>query len=573
MARPQPGTFAKISRRLFFIFLLLTITVTTGSFLLRQTMINKLDGLSRQLSQSSPQSDISNLLVDLNLAENDFQQAGATGNPAELDKYKQELNGIFNRMGVVIDHYHSDNINVLPTSRKQIAQALRQKLSISQKLFDLKKGLDSLLKYTTSNALSANPTITQYQNVIIQYGRPVKPDTIVSTRVEKSKNGLFRRLKDALNNKSSVKVVTIRHNSGPVKTTRYSRKIVKPAKPVSPADLLKMAGHQYDLIAHSKQELILANLTLLTELRQVIQQLQDIDHVAYEKSRDETLRQYQLATNDLNTYTSIASVAILIFIILLIVYMRKATDAENMYRKENERAVQLAAQKSDILAIMSHEIRNKLMAINSAVFLLKKTPVLPEQEKKIASINLSSELMLGAVNNVLDTDKLERRSVEINKESSFSPLKAITECVDTLYFMAESKDIALNTKFGWQEDLLVQGDAFRLKQVLINLLSNAIKYTDKGYVDVSSDLTERANQIWLTIEVKDSGQGIPKSQQAMLFTRYYQTNTKKQGSGLGLYLCRQLVELQGGNISLESEEGKGCTIRFSIPYEVATVLI
>jgi signal transduction histidine kinase len=530
-------------------------------------MINKLDGLSRQLSESSPQSDVSNLLVDLNLAENEFQQASVTGNTAELDKYKQEMNGIFNKMALIIDHYHSDN--GLPTSRKQIAQALQQKLAVSQKLFDLKRGLDSLLKYTTSSTLSANPSVTQYQNVTIQYGRkPGKPDTVVSTKLERSKNGLLRRLKDALNNKNPVKVVTIHHRANAFKTIHYSRKIVKPSKPISPADLLKMAGHQYALIAHSKQELILANLTLLTELRQVIQELQDIDHVAYEKSRDETLQQYQLATNDLNTYTSIASAAVVIFIILLIVYMRKATAAENMYRKENERAVQLAAQKTDILAIMSHEIRNKLMAINSAIFLLKKTPVLPEQEKKIASINLSSELILGAVNNVLDTDKLERRSVEINKKSAFSPLKAITESIDTLYFMAESKEIALNIRFGWQEDQFVLGDAFRLKQILINLLSNAIKYTDKGYVNVSSELTEKDNQVWLNVEVKDSGQGIPKSQQAKLFTRYYQTDAQKHGSGLGLYLCRQLVELQGGNIKLESEEGQGCTICFSIPYEL-----
>ncbi|MGN6181099.1 MAG: sensor histidine kinase, partial [Mucilaginibacter sp.] len=122
-------------------------------------------------------------------------------------------------------------------------------------------------------------------------------------------------------------------------------------------------------------------------------------------------------------------------------------------------------------------------------------------------------------------------------------------------------------------DKLVHGDAFRLKQVVINLMSNAIKYTDKGFVNVSSMLTEKDNRVWLNVEVKDSGPGIAKSQQAKLFTRYYQTDSKKQGSGLGLYLCRQLVELQGGEIKLESEEGQGCTIRFAIPYEVEEVLI
>lgn len=567
MPRPQHGTFAKISHRLFLIFLLFTLTVTVGSFILRETMINKLDHLSSQLGQPSSQRDIDSLLVELNLAENEFQQASTTGNTTELDKYKQQLNGIFNGITHIVNRYHSDSTSALPTSSKRIALALQQKLSVSQKLFDLKKDFDTLLKVTTSSSLSANLPAPQNQTVTTQYGRrSVKPDTIVSTKVEKSKSGLFKRLKDALNNKSSVKVVTIHHRTNSFQSARYSPKTIKQPIPTNPADILKILGHQYDLINHSGQELMLANLTLLTELRQVMQQLQDIDHIAYEKSRDETLLQYQLATNYLNTYTVVASIAVLIFIILLVVYIRKATDAENLYRIENERAVQLASQKSEILAIMSHEIRNKLMAINSAVFLLKKTPVLPEQEKKIAAINLSSELILGAVNNVLDTDKLERRSVGISQKETFSPLRAITESVDTLYFMAEDKGIALNTRFGWEEDKLVRGDAFRLKQVLINLLGNAIKYTDKGYVNVSSELTEKDNHVWLNVEVKDSGPGIPKNQQAMLFTRYYQTDTKKHGSGLGLYLCRQLVELQGGNIKLESEEGKGCTVRFSIPY-------
>jgi len=568
MTQSQHGTFARISRRLFVIFLLLTLTVTVGSFILRETMINKLDRLSNQLGQPSSQRDINNLLVDLNLAENEFQQTSTTGDTIELNKYKQQLNGIFNGITHIIDHYHGDTTSALPMSRKRIALALQQKLSVSQKLFNLKKGFDSLLKVTTTSALKSKLPDAQNQNVVSRYERKsAKPDTTVSTKVVKSNGGLFKRLKDALSNKSSVKVVTIRRNSP--QSTRYSREIVKPSAPTTPSDLLKMVGHQYDLINHSGQELILANLTLLAELRQMIQQLQDIDHIAYEKSRDETLHQYQLATNSLNTYTAIASIAVLIFIILLVVYIRKVTDAENMYRIENKRAVQLAAQKSEILAIMSHEIRNKLMAINSAVYLLKKTPILPEQEKKIAAINLSSELILGAVNNVLDTDKLERRAVGISQKESFSPLKAITESVDTLYFMAEDKGIALNAGFGWEEDKFVRGDAFRLKQVLINLLGNAIKYTDKGYVNVSSNLTEKDNHIWLKVEVKDSGPGIPKNQQAMLFTRYYQTDNKKHGSGLGLYLCRQLVELQGGDISLESEEGKGCTVRFAIPYEPA----
>jgi signal transduction histidine kinase len=262
----------------------------------------------------------------------------------------------------------------------------------------------------------------------------------------------------------------------------------------------------------------------------------------------------------------VASVLVLLFIILLIVYVRKASGAERRYQLENTRAVRLAGQKSEILAIMSHEIRNKLMAINGAVFMLKKTPLLPEQDKKISSINLASSLLLETVNNVLDVSTLEQRPTEL-KIKQFSPPDAISDSVEAMRFMAENKGIELNLKLTGMAGIMVTGDGFRLKQVLINLLSNAIKYTDNGGVDLTGDMQQTDGALHLNVQVKDTGSGIPKNRQAELFTPYYQAGGQKPGTGLGLYLCRQLIRLQGGDISLESDEGLGCTVRFSIPYK------
>ncbi|WP_167459394.1 sensor histidine kinase [Pedobacter jejuensis] len=132
--------------------------------------------------------------------------------------------------------------------------------------------------------------------------------------------------------------------------------------------------------------------------------------------------------------------------------------------------------------------------------------------------------------------------------------------------MAEKKSVDLNLEFNGMIDQKVNGDSLRLKQILINLLSNAIKYTDKGHVTLSAKLDEQLNNFLLTVTVKDTGSGIPKNKQAKLFSPYYQAGGQKPGTGLGLYLCRQLVKLQGGTIDLESEEGQGCTVRFTIPY-------
>jgi len=140
--------------------------------------------------------------------------------------------------------------------------------------------------------------------------------------------------------------------------------------------------------------------------------------------------------------------------------------------------------------------------------------------------------------------------------------------------MAEKKGILLTAEFTGDESVTVVGDTFKLKQIMVNLLSNAIKYTDEGGVTVSAILHIRPEQnAELEVSIRDTGIGIPKEQQAGLFTRYYQAggSNTKPGTGLGLYLCKQLVGLQGGTISVESETGKGCLIRFTIPYAPSSV--
>lgn len=547
------GGLTGIIRKLFVIFLLFTFAVTAGSFILRHTINTKLERLSSQLRQPSQQPEISRLLVDLNLTENSFQQASSNGRADDLKKYKLQLKSIFEQMTVISSHYLPDSNRYLPQSKQQIALALQQKLDISQRLFDLHKRFDSLLNITTPASISGGVRVRQ-----LPAPSGLRADTVVSTREETAKSGLLRRLKDALNKKSAVKVLTIRQHTAGSAGADARR---------DDSRLLKQLGKQYGRLSQSNQELILANLNLLTELRHVIQQLQDIEQLAFEKSREQVLAQYQSTTRDLNTYTGVASALVLVFIILLFVYIRKASGAERRYKVENARAVRLAGQKSEILAIMSHEIRNKLMAINGAVSTLKKSALLPEQEKKIASINLSSSLLLETVNNVLDVSKLEQRPAELTI-NHFSPLQAITDSLDAMRFMAENKGLELHfVTNGMTGNVLVTGDGFRLKQVLINLLSNAIKYTDKGQVDLTGNLTERGDKLWLSVEVKDTGIGIPKNRQGRLFAQYYQANGQKSGTGLGLYLCRQLILLQGGEISLTSEAGQGCTVRFSIPYD------
>jgi len=319
----------------------------------------------------------------------------------------------------------------------------------------------------------------------------------------------------------------------------------------------------------SNEQLITANLNLLAQLHQLLEQLKDVNQAAWERSRNDVLAQYQSTTSDMDHFIGVAITLILVFIIWLIYFIRKAGAAEQNYLMENERAVALAGQKSEILATMSHEIRNPLTAITGAIYMLNKTKLSPDQEQKVSAINLSSAMLMETVNNILDLSALEHHQRTALLQVTFKPYQVLREAVESMRFMAEKKGILLTAEFTGDESVTVMGDTFKLKQIMINLLSNAIKYTDEGSVTVSAMLNIHPEKnATMEVSISDTGIGIPKEQQTGLFTRYYQAggSNTKPGTGLGLYLCKQLVGLQGGTISVESETGKGCLIRFTIPY-------
>jgi signal transduction histidine kinase len=547
----KTGNFSGIINRVFTIFLLFTFLVTTGSFVLRRAITRKLDKLGEQLKTPSYRQGITALLVDLDVAENNFQKAAADGSPTDLAIYQRRLDTIFRGMNSIIDHYRQGGDSSLPESRRQLEQKLQQKLDLSRQLFGLRKNFDSLLRVTTFDRIHNRGDLQHVSSV------QVSADTIVTTKKETAKSSLLRRLKDAFHTTQSVKVLTVRQRQR--EKAGLSNMEAK--------RLLAELGSQYGRMALSGQALVTANLNLLNELRQLTRQLQDIDQIAYEQSREATLKAYASATRDLNTFTGISLVAVLIFIVLLVIYVRRAGWAERRIRVENSRAVRLAGQKSEILAIMSHEIRNKLMAINGAVFTIKKTALSAQQEQKLGAITLASGLVLETINNVLDASKLEQGYAETRQSGPFKPGEAIAESIEAMRFMAENKNLQLELSWNKEADIIVEGDSFRLKQVLLNLLSNAIKYTDQGSVSVTAELVVTGPGYRLNVTVSDTGSGIPVSRQAQLFTPYYQAGGQKPGTGLGLYLCRELIHGQGGEISLESEVNQGTVISFWIPYK------
>lgn len=275
------------------------------------------------------------------------------------------------------------------------------------------------------------------------------------------------------------------------------------------------------------------------------------------------------------------SLLIILFIVGVLVFnIYKMVNYENEILEAREKALKLAQVKSRFLSNMSHEIRSPLTAIMGFTEIIDKIETDSEKKNFLHAIKTSSEHLLSTVNDVLDFSKLDAGKLKLEKQP-FYIAAAIEEVAFALSStIGANKGIKVETVIQLGKDLTVNGDLFRLKQILYNLLSNAIKFTEKGGVTIYGEIVGNAgNQVMVKIRVVDTGIGIPNDQIKTVFEEFTQvtgSNVNKEtrrsikGTGLGLSICKMLVELQGGSISVESKLNQGSTFSFGIPYEIAS---
>ena len=220
--------------------------------------------------------------------------------------------------------------------------------------------------------------------------------------------------------------------------------------------------------------------------------------------------------------------------------------------------------KSQFLANMSHEIRTPMNSVLGFLTLIENELYEDPDELKQFTANArgSAESLLDIINNVLDLSKIEAGKMELENEE-FNLKDEIEKVISMITPSAKEKGIELKLKANNNVPIIVSGDATRYRQILINLTGNAIKFTDKGSVSVILDLTDDGK---IKTIVKDTGKGISEDDQKIIFTPYGQgiNETKnKSGTGLGLVICKEFVNLMGGEISVSSIEGQGSEFSFT----------
>lgn len=239
-------------------------------------------------------------------------------------------------------------------------------------------------------------------------------------------------------------------------------------------------------------------------------------------------------------------------------------DLEEVLQSAREAAEDASRAKSEFLVTMSHEIRTPMTIFMGAIQHLLEIDQNPEHRQLLDMADAAAQRLLTLIDDILDFSRIEARKINIDAVA-FDLRACVNEVVRIFALAAQEKNLVLDTEVAPEVPERVIGDPKRLGQILVNLVGNAVKFTHAGEIHVGVRTAGEA----LEFRVTDTGIGIPSEKQPRLFERFSQVDSsltrRYGGSGLGLAISKGLVELMGGNISVQSEAGKGSCFRFTLP--------
>ena len=263
----------------------------------------------------------------------------------------------------------------------------------------------------------------------------------------------------------------------------------------------------------------------------------------------------------------VACVLVILFVFLILSDISQS----QRYRKQLEEAKQYTEQllhnREKLMLTVTHDIKSPLSSIISYIELLNNTRLEERQHYFLQNMKSSSEHILHLANNMLDFSKLEARQMEVS-DMPYNPRQLLQEAADSFLPLAAGKGLALESHISKGLDGSYCGDPLKIRQIVVNLLSNAVKYTRQGRVELSAfTATDRSDT--LVAVVKDTGPGMTEEEQGLIFKEFTRLEAEQgtgvEGTGLGLTITLQLVQLLGGALTLASEKGVGSTFTVRLP--------
>lgn len=561
-------------------FIAILIIIVFFIVLLLRTSFNQYTE-QKTLQATSLQRDANNeqlykldtINMGLQEAENNFRMYTSLWEKQYFIKYSKGIKHV----SALLESFPKEDLNnVSTTISNDIAKRDKQILLYTR----IKKMTDSLMSV---NLLVDTSKIAAPAFLFKPSPRPVTKK-IIKTQViepvpEVKKTKFFQRLKSAILNTedkkdtakiSKVETIIVEASEN---DNLYTKKQVDDIEKFY-RNLFKNQKGNHKLLTKNERSILKLNEQILKNIKVMFTEFSNREHQLQQIRktflRDKTLHSLKVIGTSGKINFLINLFSIIIIITLLITLYR----AYNKIVKANKLASEQVIVKSRFFTSISHEMRTPLNAILGATEQLKATPLNSEQEAMANLLDTSSSMLLSAVNEILDFSRLETGKLSLSK-TPFLYKKILNEIVAATAVLANQKGLKLILNQKDAPDLLVTGDPYRLKQIMVNLIANAIKFTDQGevLVQVSTKHTE-ADQLQLYIEVRDTGIGISEKELPFIFDEFSQVINNKRmdwqkGSGLGLPICKKLVDLHHGKIKVNSTLGKGSTFSLELSYPIA----
>ncbi len=553
-----------------YVFLVLVVCLASR---LVYTSMNSLMLISREEDRLAERRSVADSLVhDFMDVSNNGQSIilGLVDDVREFDRslgqaarHADMLKGMTDSLG---QKERIDSLKALLALKRENTLMIRRAMELERdsrgayfetRLTDLQEGRDSLVVY--------HPVVEE---------RPQEPAMETVYEVVKSRKGFFARLGDAFR-RQRADTVTVRRDTTAAAAVRdtvvHEIDIADSVAGVLAgiqAEEARMRRMGLDRLAVRERDLQALSVDLANRIGLLLEDIRKVEQESFNAAVESDGDQRR---GIMRKVLFLAAGALLLAAVLLLLVWRDSRRARR-YREGLEAAKaeteRIMEQRERLLLTITHDIKAPAASIAGFTELATLHGVGPKASSYLASIRNSSTHLLRLVGQLLDYHRLVDGKVEV-QQSSFSARKLVLGCVGELLPQAGSKEIGLVADVDGCGDTMLRGDALRISQVLENLVGNAVKYTQRGGVTVKAWV--RGGKLCLTVE--DTGQGMTKEECERAFEAFTRLPGSQgvEGVGLGLSITRDLVELLGGRISLESEKGRGTSFHVVLPVEVTDV--
>ncbi|MCE7042428.1 ATP-binding protein [Dyadobacter sp. CY312] len=498
-------------------------------------------------------------------AENNSRLFVTTLDSSYIHIYKQQI------------AYVSHSLAEFEASKKRLGLPLSS-LIVDKKIKDeqfvkMRMLVDSLLSFSFE-LRNSKPIVKSKPIPLVKTTRRIAKTDSVFIDKNKSKKRLFKRIAEAIANKEPEGKSLARAESSII--IKDSMLLTGETSGAGGIDIFEQYEKARMQLNATERQMLLINGRIFANLKKALRGMRAEEEAHVKAFRTSLVKDMKYQFEEVNRLSSGSVFIVLALTIMIIWNLVKLYRQENTLLKYARVTAETTRKKGEFMSHVAHEIRTPLNSVIGFAQLIDAEKLDDELKGNVNAIKNSSKTLLTLVNEILDFSKFESGKITL-KSQPFLPAVILGEAEDMLSVLAAEKKIVLRKDYQFSTTLNLIGDDFWIKQVVINLLTNAIKFTSAGgqvKLNASFEAASAGNGIF-KISVKDSGVGIAKEDIEKIFEDFIQVETpdnesKQVGTGLGLAICKRIVDLYGGNISVESEVGKGSEFKVSIPLAIVS---